>query len=286
MSDPTDGVRALVQAAPATRTSEGAGVILNRAFGRADPRLDPFLLLDDFRSDKPDDYMAGFPWHPHRGIETITYMLRGEMEHKDSMGNGGVLRSGDVQWMTAGRGIIHEEMPHQTDGLLWGFQLWANLPASHKMMPPRYQDVPSHKLPVAKVGPGAMARVIAGEAGGVRGPVQEIVTAPTYLDVTLQANGYTRQPVPPSHNAMAYVVDGAVRFGASEEGAVSAGNLAILGPGNRIKAFAAGGGARFLLLAGQPIKEPVAWRGPIVMNTEEELQQAFKQYRDNTFLKK
>lgn len=285
MAHPSAGVRAVITSTPATPTTEGAGVKLNRIFGRADPRLDPFLLLDDFRSDKPDDYIKGFPWHPHRGIETITYMLRGEMEHRDSLGNGGVLRAGDVQWMTAGRGIIHEEMPHQTDGLLWGFQLWANLPASHKMMPPRYQDVPAHSLPVAQVGPGARARVICGEAGGVSGPVQEIVTDPTYLDVTLSSNGYMRHPLPPTHNAMVYVVRGSVRFGPDERGAVTAGNLATLGPGDRIKAFSSGGGARFLLLAGQPINEPVAWHGPIVMNTDQELQRAFQQFRDGTFLK-
>ena len=285
MSDPRAGVRAVIKSTPSTPTTEGAGVKLNRVFGRADPRLDPFLLLDDFRSDRPDDYLAGFPWHPHRGIETITYMLRGEMEHRDSLGNGGVIRSGDVQWMTAGRGIIHEEMPHQTDGLLWGFQLWANLPASHKMMAPRYQEVSGTDLPVAQVGPGARAKVICGEAGGVSGPVQEIVTAPTYLDVTVSGNGYMRHPVPATHNVMVYVVDGSVRLGAEEQGAVTAGNLALLGPGDRVKAFASGGGARFLLLAGQPINEPVAWRGPIVMNTEEELGQAFQQYRDETFLK-
>ena len=285
MSDSNGGIRTPIDVTPSVPTTEGAGVRLRRAFGQANPRLDPFLLLDDFSSDEPKDYVPGFPWHPHRGIETITYMMRGEMAHRDSLGNEGVIRPGGVQWMTAGSGIIHEEMPRPTEGSLWGFQLWCNLPSSHKMCSPRYQECGPEQLPVADVGAGARGRVICGEAAGVTGPIKGVATSPTYLDVTVRPDGYMRQAVPAGHNALVYMVDGSASFGDPDAEPVPAHSLAVLGPGDRIKVFASRGAARFLLLAAPPIDEPVAWQGPIVMNTREELETAFKEYRQDRFVR-
>ena len=266
-----------------TPTLEGAGVHLKRAFGYADPNLDPFLLLDDFHSDNPEDYVAGFPWHPHRGIETITYMLQGEVAHGDSLGNKGVIHPGDVQWMTAGNGIIHEEMPHQSQGLLWGFQLWANLPSSHKMMDPRYRDIRSDQIPSVEVN-GATVKIIAGDVNGVMGPVQDIVTEPEYIDVAIGSGGKFEHNIERGHNAFAYIIDGEGYFDGDGE-VIEKESLVVFEDGDNITVKAGDGGIRFLLCSGKPIGEPVAWRGPIVMNTQEELDLAFEEYRDGTFLK-
>src|SRR5579883_642506 len=281
-------VARVVEAQP---TSDGAGVKLNRSLGtQALPMLDPFLMLDEFYTDDPDDYVAGFPSHPHRGFETVTYMLAGAMEHKDSVGNQGHLRAGSVQWMTAGRGIIHSEMPRQEDGLMWGFQLWVNLPRASKMMPPRYQDIAPDAIPEVKVGQ-ASVRVIAGEVAGTRGPVEGIVTAPLMLDVKLPAGERVRLEVARDHNAFVYVFDGDARLG--ERGTpVARGHLAVLGEGDAsapagtagpssdvVTAVGGDKGARLLLLAGKPLGEPVARYGPFVMSTQAEIRQAVLDYQ-------
>ena len=268
-------------------TIEGAGVRLKRVFGYADPSLDPFLLLDDFHSDNPDDYIAGFPWHPHRGIETITYMLHGKIEHGDSLGNEGVIEAGDVQWMTAGNGIIHQEMPKKgkKDTLLWGFQLWANLPASHKMMDPRYRDLKGGQFPVVDIDNNVKVKIICGEINGIKGPVQDIVTEPEYLDVTMQPNSEFRHPIKKGHNVFAYVIEGKGYFEDPKNHLVDNETLVIYREGNDVKITAGEEELRFLLISGRPLKEPVAWRGPIVMNTEEELRIAFDEYHNGTFIK-
>jgi redox-sensitive bicupin YhaK (pirin superfamily) len=267
-------------------TIEGAGVYLKRAFGSNEvPLFDPFLLLDDFHSDNPADYIKGFPWHPHRGIETVTYVLHGEVEHRDSMGNKGIIRSGDVQWMTAGSGIIHQEMPKgQKDGLMWGFQLWANLPASHKMMPPRYRDVKSSQIPEITLDAGTKVKVISGEVNGVSGPVEDIVTDPEYLDVTVPAKSTFQHPVKRGHAVFAYVTGGAGHFDQSER-LLGPESLALFGDGDEVNVTTENNPVRFLLISGRPIGEPVAWYGPIVMNTQEELRVAFEEYQNGTFLK-
>lgn len=267
----------------ARRTLEGAGVRLRRAFGWDDARLDPFLLLDDFGSGDPEDYVAGFPWHPHRGIETITYLLEGRVAHGDSMGNKGVIGPGEAQWMTAGSGIIHEEMP-QRSRVLKGYQLWANLPRKHKMTEPRYRDVHADDIPVVELSAGVEVRIICGEIEGVKGPVRDIFAGPSYLDVALAQNTRLVLPVPAEHNAFAYVMEGRGKFGASGS-AAGDHHLVIFDRGREIQAEAGGEGARFLLISGEPLGEPVAWRGPIVMNTEEELDIAFEEYRRGTFIK-
>jgi quercetin 2,3-dioxygenase len=269
-------------------TMEGAGVRLRRAFGFGDTATtDPFLLLDDFRGDDPHDYIAGFPWHPHRGIETITYILEGTVEHGDSMGNAGVIGPGDAQWMTAGSGIIHQEMPKPGPrGRMGGFQLWANLPASNKMMDPRYRDIKAADVPVVHDGGGAVIRVLCGEAGGVRGPVRDVVIEPEYLDVTLPAGARFTHPTAAGHTVFAYVCEGVVRFGDPRGTRVEHEHLALFEDGDRVVAEAEDAPARFLLVSGRPLREPVAWQGPIVMNTREELRLAFEEYRDGTFIKK
>jgi len=285
-------------------TTEGAGVHLRRAFGfREVPQLDPFLLLDDFRSNEPAEYQRGFPWHPHRGMETITYVLAGDVEHGDSLGNRGVIRAGDVQWMTAGSGIIHQEMPKgDSQGRMWGFQLWANLPASHKMMDPRYQEVKHDDIPVAETADGARVRVISGEVAGVRGPVREIVTDPEYLDVSLPPGRTFTHAAKPTHTVFAYVIEGEGYFDPERDPyareAVGesyfdlarpcvCGNhtLVVYGPGDTVVVSTEGQPVRFLLVAGRPLKEPVAWYGPIVMNTQAELRSAFREYEQGTFVK-
>jgi hypothetical protein len=269
--------REVQQVVAAMATSDGAGVKLSRALGsRALSMLDPFLMLDEFHTDKASDYLAGFPDHPHRGFETVTYMIHGAMEHRDSLGNRGRLGPGSVQWMTAGRGIIHSEMPKQQDGLMWGFQLWVNLPSRMKMIKPRYQDIDPARVAETHIDDAAV-RVIAGEAGGRTGPVTDIVTAPQMLDVTVPARGTSRHTLPPGHNAFAYVFDGVVKLGASGT-RVERGNIVVLGPGDQLTARSDEGG-RFLLLAGQPIGEPVARQGPFVMNTDQEIRQAIDDYR-------
>ena len=267
-------------------TIEGAGVHLRRAFGFDEvPQLDPFLLLDDFRSNEPTEYQRGFPWHPHRGMETITYVLAGEVEHGDSLGNRGVIGAGDVQWMTAGSGIIHQEMPKgDSQGRMGGFQLWANLPASHKMMDPRYQEVKRDDIPVAEAAGGARVRVISGEVAGVRGPVGEIVTDPTYLDVSLPAGRTFAHAVKPTHTVFAYVIEGAGRFD-PERGPCGNHTLVVYGPGDTVAVSTEEQPVRFLMVAGRPLEEPVAWQGPVVMNTQAELRVAFREYEQGTFVK-
>ncbi len=269
-------------------TFEGAGVRLKRAFGYADPSLDPFLLLDDFHSDNPKDYIAGFPWHPHRGIETITYMLHGKVEHGDSLGNGGVIGAGDVQWMTAGSGIIHQEMPKKDkkDTLLWGFQLWANLPASHKMMDPRYRDIKKEQIPEIFLNDNKVKiKVICGEVNGTEGPVQDIVTDPEYLDITINPNSQYIHSVKKGHNVFTYIIEGEGFFDDYKEELISKETLVIYRDGDAVKITTKKEKVRFLLVSGKPLREPVAWRGPIVMNTEEELRIAFEEYHNKTFIK-
>jgi len=263
---------------------EGAGVRLKRLFGFGDTALtDPFLLLDNFGSDDPDDYTAGFPWHPHRGIETITYMLEGVVEHGDSLGNSGVIKDGQVQWMTAGSGIIHQEMPRAYKGTMRGFQLCANLPRSHKMMPPRYRDLGAGDMPVVAE-KGFSVKVICGEYGGVKGPARDIVIDPWLFDVKVQPGAECALELRPEDNVLCMFFEGSAVHGGKTE--LPAGSLCALGSGNALKFTAGSAGARFLLIAGRPLKEPVAWRGPIVMNTEAELSAAFEEYSGGTFIKK
>jgi quercetin 2,3-dioxygenase len=276
-------VREVERLVRAEATVDGAGVKLRRSLGsRALPMLDPFLMLDEFATDRPEDYLAGFPDHPHRGFETVTYMIHGAMEHRDSLGNRGRLGPGSVQWMTAGRGIIHSEMPKQQDGLMWGFQLWVNLPAAQKLTTPRYQDIAPER--VAEVGVGGNAvRVVAGEAGGARGPVEGVASAPLLLDVKVPARGRFRHELPAAHGAFAYVFEGGVSFGGRRT-RVERGQLAAFGPGALVQALGDDGG-RFLLLAGRPWHEPVARSGPFVMNTDAEIRQAIADYRSGRLVK-
>jgi quercetin 2,3-dioxygenase len=276
-------VRSIHQSQP---TLEGAGVHLRRAFGYHEvPLYDPFLLLDDFRSDRPEDYVEGFPWHPHRGIETITYMLEGSVEHGDSMGNSGVIEAGDVQWMTAGSGIIHQEMPKEgLHGRMGGFQLWANLPAAQKMMPPRYRGITSSQIPQVTTAEGAIIRIIAGQVNHIEGPVHDIVTSPEYLDIELPAGVTYNHAVDSGNNVFAYVFQGSGYFGRDH---IQAGNgsLVLFDHGEQVPVQTTQDSVRFLLISGKPIGEPVAWYGPIVMNTNEELQIAINEFRDGTFIK-
>lgn len=279
-------VRDVIEILAARPTREGAGVRLKRAVGYDRvPRFDPFLLLDDIHSTDPQDYVAGFPWHPHRGIETVTYVMEGLVEHGDSIGNRGTIGSGDVQWMTAGRGIVHQEMPQPRRGDWRGLQLWVNLPASHKMMPPRYRDVLRDSIPAVKGDGGATVKVIAGRYRGTQGPVRDIVRPPEYLDVALAAGAEFRHGVEAGHTAFAYVLEGAGAFGPGVRDSAGAEHVVRFGAEGEVAARAGDRGLRFLLVSGEPLNEPVAWRGPIVMNTEEELDQAFREYREGTFLR-
>jgi hypothetical protein len=242
--------------------------------------FDPFLLLDEFRSDDPNDYIAGFPDHPHRGFETVTYMLAGRMKHGDNQGNSGLLGPGSVQWMTAGRGIVHSEMPQQENGLMWGFQIWVNLPASDKMNTPRYQDLQGDQIPETRAAEGVTARVIAGELAGVTGAVSKVATDPVYLDLHFDAGASLTVPLPEAHNAFIYVYDGQVVAGpASEKTPVERGELALLSHGDGLDLAAGSAPARLILLAGRPLGEPIARYGPFVMNTNEELRQAFADFQ-------
>lgn len=266
-------------------TSDGAGVKLKRSIAtRTLDYLDPFLLFDHFGSENPDDYIAGFPLHPHRGIETVTYMLTGAVQHKDSSGNSGTIRAGDVQWMTAGGGIMHEEMPILEGGRMEGFQLWVNLPAQVKMSKPRYQEVASADIPEFNSPEGARIRVIAGSAGDVAGAVSEIAADPTYLDVRVPANANFTHAVPSGHTAFAYLFEGGAKFDNDTE--VHAPRLVIFSDGDQIEVTALEEGARFLLVSGKPLGEPVARYGPFVMNTEEEIEQALTDLRRGTFIQK
>ncbi len=274
-------LRSVVRQAPGVPASDGAGVNLHRVIGTSRlSELDPFLMLDEIRSDQAADYLAGFPDHPHRGFETVTYVLAGRMRHADNKGNTGLLRPGSVQWMTAGRGIVHSEMPEQENGLMWGFQLWVNLPAKDKMMAPRYQDIQPDDVPEVDLPNGAMVRVLAGGFNGVRGPVDGIVTEPTLLDVTVPAGAELVVPVPAVHNAFIYVFDGDVLAGEPAV-QVKRGTLAVLGAGDAIRLR--GGPARVLLAAARPLNEPVARYGPFVMNTADEIRQAVADYQNDRF---
>jgi redox-sensitive bicupin YhaK (pirin superfamily) len=285
-------------------TLEGAGVHLRRAFGFGDPaEFDPFLLLDDFRNDVPDEYLAGFPWHPHRGIETITYVLAGTVEHGDSMGNRGVISAGDIQWMTAGSGIIHQEMPKGDPvGRMHGFQLWANLPSALKMTSPRYQEVKAGEIPVVTDDDGTEVRIVCGTFWGKSGPVEGVAADPIYLDVTVPAGRTKTLPVETTRHAFAYVFGGSGKFanasgpmavrtdvvGGSDSvptTPVENRSLIVFDTGDEVMVRAGEEGIRFLLVSGQPLNEPVAWRGPIVMNTQSELQKAFSELQQGTFLK-
>ncbi len=312
-------IRTVRLSAPSRPTLEGAGVHLRRAFGNGRERLfDPFLMLDDFRGDDPSQYEAGFPWHPHRGIETITYVLEGEVEHGDSMGNAGRIGPGDVQWMTAGSGIIHQEMPHgDARGRMGGFQLWANLAAREKMTDPRYAGIEAADIPMVQVH-GAEVRVICGVVAGTTGPVRDIKIDPEYLDVTLRPGATWNHPTPWGHTVFAYVFEGSATIGEpgspsgdrASDGTVGArgdsgkesgeasggapgtpaadgrlGTIALMGDGDLFSATAGPLGARFLLVSGKPLREPIAWGGPIVMNTDEELNLAWRELREGTFVK-
>ena len=276
--------RNAVKIVRAQEATEGAGVRIRRSLGNsALDYHDPFLLLDEFKSEEGADYVAGFPDHPHRGFETVTYMLAGSMRHEDHKGNRGELGPGSVQWMTAGRGIIHSEMPLQSDGLMWGFQLWVNLPARNKMTEPRYQDIPASAIPEARAEGGAAIRVIAGEALSAQGPVEGIATSPLYLDLRIPAGQSYEHPVPPEHNALAYVYEGAGEVGGER---VEAGELVVLSRDGEeeVRLTASDRPMRALLLAAKPLEEPLARYGPFVMNTRAEIEQAFEDYRRGTFL--
>lgn len=285
-------------------TLEGAGVHLKRAFGFGDVHtFDPFLLLDDFRGDNPVDYIRGFPWHPHRGIETITYVLRGQVEHGDSMGNKGTITKGDVQWMTAGSGIIHQEMPKgDPEGRMYGFQLWANLPRTNKMMDPRYQDIKDAQIPEVTMQNGVKIRVICGEVNGQRGPARDIVIEPEYIDVNVPPQTEFYHPTKPGHTVFAYVIEGQALFcdesdpySYEAEGSnyfdlqrkemQDNTTLVVFDDGDQVKVTTKEMGVRFLLISGKPLNEPVAWYGPIVMNTADELRTAFEEYQKGTFIK-
>jgi hypothetical protein len=285
-------------------TVEGAGVHLRRAIGFGDPQLtDPFLLLDDFRSDTPADYVKGFPWHPHRGMETITYVLRGDVEHGDSLGNRGVISSGDVQWMTAGSGIVHQEMPKgDPQGSMHGFQLWANLPAKDKMMDPRYRGFSAAEIPEATESNGNRIKVIAGSVGSVTGPVRDVVTDPEYLDVAIPPGGTFTHLTPRGHTVFAYVIDGkglfcqqkdpysyeaegGGYFDMERDPLLDDGHMVLFSDGDAVTVTTEKDPVRFLFVSGKPIGEPVAWYGPIVMNTQHELQVAFDELQRGTFIK-
>ncbi|WP_194096644.1 pirin family protein [Marivivens aquimaris] len=298
-------IRPTVEARRAVPTMEGAGVKLHRAFGFHDPsELDPFLLFDDFRGDHPNDYSRGFPWHPHRGIETITYVLNGTVDHGDSLGNEGTLGAGDVQWMTAGSGILHQEMPKgNIAGQMHGFQLWANLPSSLKMTAPRYQDVKSNDIPVIIDDDGTKVKVIVGEFWGKKGPVDGIAADPQYLDISIPAGVKKRFKIDTYRRAFAYVFAGSGAFvdASAPEGVLlekevmgeevnirdMSGNRTLVrfGTGDEIVVQAGEEGVRFLLISGAPIEEPVAWHGPIVMNTQDEIRNAIKELRNGTFIR-
>lgn len=298
-------IRPVLESRKAMPTMEGAGVKLHRAFGFQDPtELDPYLLFDDFRNDRPIDFAPGFPWHPHRGIETITYVLAGTVDHADSLGNEGSLGAGDVQWMTAGRGILHQEMPKgNIAGQMHGFQLWANLPGALKMTAPRYQDVKSRDIPEITDDDGTIVRVIVGSFWGKRGPVDGIAADPQYLDISVPAGRRKTFKIDTRRRAFAYVFQGAARFAdaARPEGVLlekevmgqevnirdMSGNRTLIrfGAGDEVTVRAGEQGVRFLLISGAPIEEPVAWHGPIVMNTKAELQQAMADLRNGTFIK-
>lgn len=266
-------------------TSDGAGVRLTRVIGGPDlPDLDPFLLLDEFGTDKAEDYIAGFPSHPHRGFETVTYMLDGRMRHKDNHGNEGLLTPGSVQWMTAGRGLVHSEMPEQESGRMRGFQLWVNLPAREKMTDPKYQEFAPERIPVVTPEAGVQVKVIAGQVGDTVGPIAQPATDPVYLDIELKPDVAWDYVLPEGHNAFAYVFEGALTVGQGEDARpVAAQEMAVLGGGEVLQLQAGAEGARLILVAGRPLREPVMRHGPFVMNTRQELMQAFVDFQEGRF---
>lgn len=280
-------IRTIAEISTSMPTMEGAGVHLRRAFGFQNPeRYDPFLLFDDFRSELVEEYIKGFPWHPHRGIETITYVIKGDVEHGDSLGNKGVISDGDIQWMTAGSGIIHQEMPQgDKNGAMHGFQLWLNLPAVEKMRPPRYRDVKAGDIPTIRLEDNTAIRILCGELDGTIGPVSGITTDPEYLDVTLPPASNFRHNCRNDYTYLAYVIKGSGKFAPDSQKICTNTDLVHFTEGDAIHVNSGDSGLRFLLLSGKPLGEPIAWRGPIVMNSEEQLQQAFEEYQDGTFLK-
>ncbi len=298
-------IRRIAKVFKSRPTIEGAGVHLKRAFGYSQlPQFDPFLMLDDFHTSNPDEYLAGFPWHPHRGIETITYVLEGLVEHGDSMGNAGVISAGDIQWMTAGSGIIHQEMPKESPtGTMWGFQFWANLPASQKMMSPRYREVKATDIPEVALENGVKVKVVAGEVAGVLGPVRDIVIEPAMLDITVPPGTVFSHTSPIDHTLFVYVLEGASYFDDCrdayayemvghgwtdvERRSICERETVVLfeRSGDMMQVTTTEQPVRFLLVSGKPLNEPVAWYGPIVMNTQEELRVAFEEYNNGTFVK-
>jgi len=282
----TEPVRSITHRFPGVPTLEGAGVRLRRSFSNREvPLFDPFLLLDRFGSSNPDDYAAGFPWHPHRGIETVTYVLEGQVEHGDTLGNAGVIGPGDVQWMNSGSGIVHQEMPRRSEGAMAGFQLWVNLPAKEKMSVPAYRGLTRSDFPELTTGEGNRVKVVAGTYANVEGPVKGIPVDPTYLDITVPAGGTFEWTPPPGYTAFAHAIAGSVRFDESDNRPVSAGETALFGPGGPVRANAPETDARFLLVSGRPLHEPVAWYGPIVMNTHEQLLDAIREIHGGEFVK-
>jgi len=281
MTSPTRKIAKIIEP---QNVVEGAGVRLKRSIGgHALNYLDPFLLLDHFQSTNPADYQAGFPLHPHRGIETVTYLLSGAVRHKDSVGNAGEIGPGDLQWMSAGRGILHEEMPQVRPEGVAGFQLWVNLPATQKMSAPRHQNIHSSEIPIIERDRGASVRVIAGTVDGATGPITGIVAEPSYLDVALAGEGSLVLPIPPGHSAFAYLFDGEARFGATERTLVTAPRLIVWGDGGSVEVHAEKNPTRFLLVSGKPLNEPIARYGPFVMNTPQEIQQTLRELQQGTF---
>jgi len=281
----TDRYARAVRTLRGQATSDGAGVRLTRVIGGPTlPDLDPFLLLDEFGTERPEDYLAGFPEHPHRGFETVTYMLDGRMRHRDNHGNEGLLTPGSVQWMTAGRGLVHSEMPEQHEGRMRGFQLWVNLPAKDKMTQPQYQEFPAERIPVVQPAAGVSVKVIAGAVGETRGPIAQPATDPLYLDIALDAGASWDFSLPEGHSAFAYVFEGEATVGYGD-GARKLGTheLAVLGGGDVFKVSAAGPETRLILVAGRPLREPVARYGPFVMNTKQEVMQAFVDFQEGRF---
>lgn len=283
----SSNVRAVKDVYVANPTLEGAGVHLKRAFGQAEvPDFDPFLLLDDFRSDTPADYLAGFPWHPHRGIETVTYVLDGRVEHMDNMGNRGVIQGGDVQWMTAGSGIVHQEMPKPIEKKrMAGFQLWLNLPKVQKMRDPRYQEVPSAGVPEIEVAKGVRARLVAGRLGDVQGPVQDMTVQPEFMDVRMKPGAKFEHPIPRGHTAFAYILEGRGRFGGPHAELFDAETVVSFADGDHVSIRTDARPVRYFLVSGKPLGEPISWWGPIVMNSHREIEHALSELAEGTFIK-
>lgn len=278
-------IRPIAETLKPKNVTDGAGVRLNRVFGyHQTPRFDPFLLLDHFKSDNPSDYIAGFPWHPHRGIETVTYMIRGSVEHKDSLKNSGIISSGDVQWMTAGSGIIHQEMPQMDENGIEGFQLWVNLPKDSKMMAPRYQELKASEIPIIRLENNCVVKVICGEFESLVGPIKDVMASPMYLDISVPENTLFETDLPKEMNIFAYVFEGNGKFYGHDEN-IYEKTLCRLEDGDMISVKTGDSPMRFLLVGGSPLNEPIAWGGPIVMNTKEELDRAFYEYEHDKFIK-